>query len=238
MANLKIIKELCSERNITLSDLANKTGLGLRGLQKIIKENSTKIETLERISEALNVKPSLFFNDPPNPDDQLKQIEKALMGTPMEAMALVPVFQLIIEKKECNDRIRDLELIIEVQDKIFSWLVAKKHFPSLTSFQSVDEHIEFLDLVLEIMEGEGSSLIEANPDLSSEIIRSFLFKYVETGEDSELLTWLHSRNNDQRERRYRKVLKIPIVQELLLQGKIPDSILREYWDKYHSKDGE
>jgi transcriptional regulator with XRE-family HTH domain len=238
MANLLIIKELLVDKKMTQQELANASGLSLRGIQQILKGNTTTVDSLERIAKALDVKPSLFFNDPPDPNDQLKQIEKALMGAPIEAFALLPVFSLILERKEYNDRMHDLELMIEVRDKIFQWLIEKKHIPSFTSFQTIEEQLDFMFFVTELLNGESPSLGESNSDMSPEMIRNLIDKNVEMGESSELLSWIHSRNDAVKEQRCRKVLKIPVVQELLLHGKTPDSYLRIIWDKYYTKDDE
>ena len=42
-------------------ELAIKTGLSLRAIQKIIHNNSSKVETIEKIAQVLQVEPSIFF---------------------------------------------------------------------------------------------------------------------------------------------------------------------------------
>jgi len=64
MGNLKIIKDLCKERGMTQAELAEKAGISLRGIQTILSENSTKIETLEKIADVLKVNVSIFFTNP------------------------------------------------------------------------------------------------------------------------------------------------------------------------------
>ena len=63
MANFKIIKYLCKERGMSLSQLADAIGSSLGSVQKIIRENSTKVETLEKICVVLNVKADILLND-------------------------------------------------------------------------------------------------------------------------------------------------------------------------------
>ena len=65
MANLHRIRDLCLEKKITLKDLANKVRISEVGLQRIIKTNSTKVDTLEKIAKALDVDIYEFF---PNAD--------------------------------------------------------------------------------------------------------------------------------------------------------------------------
>lgn len=63
MANLLVIKHLLKERNISIRDFSKELGITEQGLQKLIRENSTKVETLELIAQKLNVSISVFFDD-------------------------------------------------------------------------------------------------------------------------------------------------------------------------------
>lgn len=63
MANLLKIKELLKERKMTIKSFSADIGMTEQGLQKLIRDNSTKIETLELIAEKLNVSISVFFDE-------------------------------------------------------------------------------------------------------------------------------------------------------------------------------
>lgn len=63
MANLLIIKHLLKEKNISIRDFSKELGITEQGLQKLIRENSTKVETLELIAQKLNVSISVFFDE-------------------------------------------------------------------------------------------------------------------------------------------------------------------------------
>ena len=66
MANYILIKELCKKKGVTLKQLAETIGFSETGLLKIIKEETTKVKTLEDIARALRVPVSEFFSDDPN----------------------------------------------------------------------------------------------------------------------------------------------------------------------------
>ena len=61
MADLSIIKPLLKERGIKIKDFCDDLGLTEQGFAKLIRANSTKIETLELIAQKLNVPVSIFF---------------------------------------------------------------------------------------------------------------------------------------------------------------------------------
>lgn len=63
MANLLKIKTIAEEKNIPLKDIAEYIGITQTGLSKIIRENSTKTTTLEKIAVKLKVSVSTFFED-------------------------------------------------------------------------------------------------------------------------------------------------------------------------------
>lgn len=63
MINLLIVRDIARQKKISMRELARRVGVTEQGLQKIIRENSTKVDTLEAIAEALDVPVSIFFND-------------------------------------------------------------------------------------------------------------------------------------------------------------------------------
>lgn len=66
MVILSKIKELAKDNGITLKSLASQVGITEQGLHKMIKENSTSAETLDKIANVLNVSPAIFFQESKN----------------------------------------------------------------------------------------------------------------------------------------------------------------------------
>jgi len=63
MANLQLIKPLLDKNNLSVDQFAEKIGLKRGAVYNLIAENSTKIETLEKIAKVLDVPISYFFNE-------------------------------------------------------------------------------------------------------------------------------------------------------------------------------
>lgn len=63
MANLSIIKRLAEDRNITIKSLAQQVGVTEQQIHVMVKTNSTKVSTLEKIASVLEVSPLVFFDD-------------------------------------------------------------------------------------------------------------------------------------------------------------------------------
>lgn len=63
MANLYRIKHLAEKKQMPINMLAERVGLSEQQLHLIVRKNSTKIETLEKIAKALKVPISVFFEE-------------------------------------------------------------------------------------------------------------------------------------------------------------------------------
>lgn len=63
MADLSKIKSLANACHVSLDSLSSQLGITPQALSKIIRNNSTKIETLEQIARILNVPVGVFFED-------------------------------------------------------------------------------------------------------------------------------------------------------------------------------
>lgn len=63
MVDLGKIETLAKEKGIQLGVLAERAGISYQALNKLIRNNSTRIETLVSIAEILDVSPSIFFSD-------------------------------------------------------------------------------------------------------------------------------------------------------------------------------
>jgi transcriptional regulator with XRE-family HTH domain len=57
------IKILSLNKNIAIKDIAEKIGISEAGIHQMIRNNSMKIEYLEKIAEVLGVPVSFFFED-------------------------------------------------------------------------------------------------------------------------------------------------------------------------------
>lgn len=63
MANLQLIKDIAEKNNIPLASIASELDITPQALSKMMRNNSTKIETLEKIARILKVSVTVFFED-------------------------------------------------------------------------------------------------------------------------------------------------------------------------------
>lgn len=105
MANLQKIKTISKERKITLRSLANQVGISEQGLQKIIRDNTTSISTVERIAAILGVSPAVFFDETPTSVNAMGDNSIAISGSGNEISIQQKFLDMLAEKDE---RIKEL----------------------------------------------------------------------------------------------------------------------------------
>lgn len=76
MVYLVKIRELCERKGVTMKQAALDLGMTEQSLHKIIKSNSTKIDTLLTISEYFNVEPAYFFDSAVNEGEGYVSVSK------------------------------------------------------------------------------------------------------------------------------------------------------------------
>jgi transcriptional regulator with XRE-family HTH domain len=165
MANLFLIRDLCKKRGITLSKLAQDLGISFSGLQGIIANNSTKIETLEKIADYLQVPVSYFFtNDPQGrivfSDDDYEEINKGIEMNGLEQYRNKILSSLsFISKTDKGGKEKNKEIFITKEGLINQVFVSfiemeelKKETESLRKALAQNEKI--IDLLYDNLKGK------------------------------------------------------------------------------------
>jgi transcriptional regulator with XRE-family HTH domain len=118
MVNLFRIKEIAKSKKIKIKDIAEKAGITEQGLQKLIRENSTKVETLESISKALGVPIEVFFNESGN-------IGHSSAGDYSPICGDIDIDSYKSDLEKANLKIEYLEKIIKDKEEIINLLKSK-----------------------------------------------------------------------------------------------------------------
>lgn len=124
MANLLIIKDLADRQNISLKDLAEELDMTPDGLQKMMKRNSTKTETLEKIAGILGVQAGIFF-DGYNSANQLINGD----GNTASIFGNITAEDMANKDKEIihlKALLSEKERIIEEKERLIQILMSKK----------------------------------------------------------------------------------------------------------------
>lgn len=114
MVKLHVLRKLCKEKKIQLKELADAIDISENGLQKMINNNTTKIETLEKIANYLDVPIAYFFDsqiDNPIKGDVNKNQEYIII----EERKLIAELQKSIELQ--NIIIKNQNITIENYEK-------------------------------------------------------------------------------------------------------------------------
>lgn len=65
MANLQLVKTLAEKKGISIIELAQRVGISEQQVHLMVRNNSTKIITLEKIAQVLEVPVTIFFDEQP-----------------------------------------------------------------------------------------------------------------------------------------------------------------------------
>lgn len=124
------IKILCENKNTTVRDLCNTIKISEAGLYQMFRNKSMKIETLEKIAEALNIPVSTFFNDNIELNNNVENngnknitLQNNSLGDNNKVNILLHDKDEEIEK--LKREIDHLKSLLEAKDKIISLLERK-----------------------------------------------------------------------------------------------------------------
>jgi len=132
MANLSIIRELCKEKNISLKKLGKEIGIKTpQGVQRMINENSTTIDRLEKIAKLLDV-PIWRFFDPNIEMAYIQQIEQQKNRNTANEETLAQMTKVIDELKMRLKNIKSATfLFIWSRELVVQNIVSKQDYEVL-----------------------------------------------------------------------------------------------------------
>lgn len=141
MIHLNRIKKLCNSRNLTLKKAASELGMTEQSLHKIIKTNSTKIETLITISEYFNIDPIYFFDSQVNEDADSIRISKQELNGLIKKVIAYSIHGFGMIKLEWNKDQKKFETYFDILEKQYT--PEEKDIEYLSSLQ--ESKIEVTD---------------------------------------------------------------------------------------------
>lgn len=111
IANLAIIKDLASERGLTIRQLAELVGLKENRVHVICNTNSTTLETLEKFATVLQVPVGYFFKDFPH----FTSVQSGFSPNSLNGSNNLNLYPEMV--KMLQARIEDLNSIIALKDE-------------------------------------------------------------------------------------------------------------------------
>lgn len=116
MAHLQYIKSIAQARRISIEQLAAKVGVKSQAIHLMVRTGSTRIETLEKIAEILNVPCSIFFDEQFRIDDFQRLVIKG-HHNPFSLYGSANIYEAAK-----NEASADTETIIKTKDELIATL--------------------------------------------------------------------------------------------------------------------
>lgn len=103
MLNLQKVKDLAKDKNISLNEVAEKLEMSPQALSRMLKENSTKVSTLEQLASIFGVSVSYFFDE-----DTIENERTRPTARPHNVVIPQSVLDMLIEKDKQISALTDL----------------------------------------------------------------------------------------------------------------------------------
>lgn len=135
MFKSSLIRELAKDKKVKLKDLASEIGMTEAGLQRIFRENTTSIDSIERLCRYFDVPVSFFFEesswdqylDVNKVKDQLRQKDETIEALKQRLNECTEYYEknrLLTEQNgRLVDELRELEKKCNTFNQALTWLV-------------------------------------------------------------------------------------------------------------------
>lgn len=120
MISLQKIKELCQKKNVTIKQAALDLGMTEQAMHKIIKTNSTKIETLISIAQYFNVEPTYFFDNHSNKNEDTISMNREELNSLIKKVIAYSIHGFGMVKLEWDDKEQKFNSYFDILKKQYS----------------------------------------------------------------------------------------------------------------------
>lgn len=120
MINLQKIKELCQHKNVTVKQAAIDLGMTEQAMHRIIKTNSTKIETLISIAQYFNVEPTYFFDNDSNANELTVPVSREELNALIKKVIAYSIHGFGMVKLEWDSKEQKFNSYFDILKKQYS----------------------------------------------------------------------------------------------------------------------
>lgn len=117
MVYLFKIRELCEKKGVSMKQAASDLGMTEQSLHKLIKANSTKIDTLLTIADYFKVEPAYFFDSHSGDTNQYVRIKKEEFSGLIKKVLAYSIHGFGLIKLEWNNNEQKFNTYFDILDK-------------------------------------------------------------------------------------------------------------------------
>lgn len=156
MVYLFKIRELCDRKGVSMKQAASDLGMTEQSLHKLIKANSTKIDTLLAIADYFKVEPAYFFDSRSGDTNQYIRINKEELAGLVKKVLAYSIHGFGLIKLEWDGKEEKFNSFFDILDKQYS--------PT----------VEDLEYISSVLEEEGHTRIEITDETTPKDIARLL----------------------------------------------------------------
>lgn len=116
MAQLQHIKTIAQARHITIEQLAEQVGIKSQAIHLMVRTGSTRVETLEKIAEVLQVPCQIFFDG----QFKIEDFQRLVISGHHNPFSLYGTANVYQAAK--NEAVADTEAVIKAKDDLIASL--------------------------------------------------------------------------------------------------------------------
>ncbi|MFV0539436.1 MAG: helix-turn-helix domain-containing protein [Dysgonomonas sp.] len=151
MVYLFKIRELCDKRGVSMKQAASDLGMTEQSLHKLIKANSTKIDTLLAIADYFQVEPAYFFDKTTGDTNQYVKIKREKLTGLIKKVLAYSIHGFGLIKLEWDEKEEIFNSYFDILDK---------------QYTPTKEDLEYISSILQ---EERKLNLQANTDIPIEL---------------------------------------------------------------------
>ena len=145
------IRELCEKRGVSMKQAASDLGMTEQSLHKLIKANSTKIDTLLTIADYFQVEPAYFFDKTTGDTNQYVKIKREELTGLVKKVLAYSIHGFGLIKLEWDEKEESFNSYFDILDK---------------QYTPTKEDLEYISTILQ---EERKLNLQANTDIPIEL---------------------------------------------------------------------
>lgn len=188
MVYLIKIRELCEKRGVSMKQAASDLGMTEQSLHKLIKANSTKIDTLLAIADYFKVEPAYFFDSQSGDTNQYIKVNKEELTGLIKKVLAYSIHGFGLIKLQWDEKEQKFNTYFDILDKQYT--------PTIEDLEYISSLLETrIEITDETTPKDISKLLMTKDEFDFTSTYYYSIKKMQTQEEQQKLFSFISKHN-------------------------------------------